>query len=265
VIAQGDFLFYHELNALSYGVFEMPMGWAGDRFSQGKILARIVGSWSLFTIATGLVSSFYSLLAVRFAFGAAEAGAFPTMARALARWFPSTERGRANGVMWMGARLGGALAPLAAASLIANVGWRRSFALFGAIGLVWLIFFRKVYRDDPAAHPDVNAAELAHIQAGQRPMRAHGQAGAWQRIFRSPNMWALFAMYFSTAYGFWFLISWLPTYLMREHGQSLVQSGLYSTFPLALGAIACLVGGACFPTGWCGVSGACGGDGGWSA
>src|SRR5262245_51523400 len=91
--------------ALSYGLFEIPMGWLSDRWGQRNMMTRIVASWSLFTMLTGIVRSYFPLLGVRFAFGAAEAGAFPTLARALARWFPVSEQGRVNGMMWMGARI----------------------------------------------------------------------------------------------------------------------------------------------------------------
>ena len=85
--------------ALAYGVFEIPMGWFGDRYGQKRLLVRIVACWSAFTMLTGLVRGYSSLLAARFVFGAAEAGAFPTLSRALARWFPQHERGRTNGLM----------------------------------------------------------------------------------------------------------------------------------------------------------------------
>ena len=71
--------------ALAYGTFEIPMGWAGDRFGQRRLMARIVVAWSLFTVLTGLVRGLGLLVAVRFLFGAAQAGAFPTLTRALAR------------------------------------------------------------------------------------------------------------------------------------------------------------------------------------
>ena len=109
---------------------------------------------------------------MRFLFGAAEAGVFPTLARALARWFPPSERGRSTGLMWMGARLGGSLAPPVAALLIGSVGWRPSFASFGVLGLVWCWVFWRWYRDDPADHPAVNEAELDYIRSGSAPSRS---------------------------------------------------------------------------------------------
>lgn len=231
--------------ALAYGVFEIPMGWLGDRTGQRSLLTRIVGGWSLFTILTGVVRSYWSLLTVRFVFGAAEAGAFPTLARALARWFPVSQRGRTTGVMWMGARLGGSLAPPVAVYLITAVGWRSAFAIFGAIGLLWCWLFWTWYRDEPAEHPGVGPTELQEIEAGRLDLKSADRKPLplW-RILRSRNLWAMFVMYFCSAYGFFFFVTWLPTYLMDEYGLTLERSGLYSAIPLFAGAIACLTGGS---------------------
>ena len=230
--------------ALAYGVFEIPMGWFGDRYGQRRLLARIVSCWSVFTILTGLVRGYASLLTTRFVFGAAEAGAFPTLSRALARWFPQSERGRTSGIMWMGARLGGSVAPPLAALLIARVGWRETFIIFGAVGLVWTALFWRWYRDSPADHPSVNQAELDYIQSGRTTDEAAPQALPYGKLFGNRNLWALFGMYFCSAYGFFFFVTWLPTYLIQEHGLTLERSGWYSAFPLAAGAVACLVGGS---------------------
>ena len=127
--------------ALSYGLFEIPMGWLGDRLGQRKMLTRIVASWSVFTALTGMAWGYSSLVVVRFAFGAAESGAFPSIARALARWFHASDRGRVTGIMWMGARFGGAVAPPLATLFIGWFGWRPTFSLFGLVGAVWCLVF----------------------------------------------------------------------------------------------------------------------------
>jgi MFS transporter, ACS family, glucarate transporter len=232
---------------LAYAIFEIPSGWLGDRLGQRSVLTRIVACWSAFTMLTGVAWSYAVLVATRFVFGAAEAGAFPTLSRALARWFPQRERAMANGVMWGGARAGGAVAPAIAALLIEHVGWRTTFAIFGSVGFLWCVVFWRWYRDDPADHPAVNAAELARIQEGStQPAHASGGHGGapWGRILSNGTMWALFGMYFCSSYGFWFFVSWLPTFLMKEHGLTLERSGVYASLPLAVGALGCLAGGA---------------------
>jgi MFS family permease len=229
--------------ALSYAIFEIPVGWWADRAGQRRVLTRIVAGWSLFTVLTGISWTYAVLLLTRFLFGAAEAGAFPALSRMLARWFPPSERARANGVLWMGARVGGSMAPAVAVGLISAFGWRASFAMLGTLGIVWCVFFHSWYRDDPGEHPDVNSAELAHIRAGIAPADEFLPPAPWRAILTSGTMWALFGLYFCSAYGFWFFVSWLPTFLMKEHGMSLSRSGLFASLPLLFGAFGSLAGG----------------------
>ena len=71
---------------LAYGLFEIPVGWWGDRYGSRRTLTRIVLAWSLFTALSGSATGFLSLLAFRFLFGVGEAGAYPNMARIQSRW-----------------------------------------------------------------------------------------------------------------------------------------------------------------------------------
>ncbi|HUQ92530.1 MAG TPA: MFS transporter [Bryobacteraceae bacterium] len=228
---------------LAYAIFEIPASWAGDHWGQRRTLARIVGGWSLFTMLTGMVRGYASLLVIRFLFGAAESGAFPTLSRALARWFPPYERSFANGLMWMGARLGGAISPPLAVMAIAWVGWRGTFFIFGAVGLVWVAVCALWYRDDPANHPRVNAVELQKIRAGAAPARPGVQTLAWKKLLFNRDLLILCATYFASGFGFQFFVTWLPTYLTTEHGLTLTRSGFYAALPLLAGALGCALGG----------------------
>src|SRR3954462_2576409 len=95
----------------SYGLLEIPGGWMADHWGARGVLTRIVLWWSFFTAATAWAWNCASLLTIRLLFGAGEAGAFPSCSSSVARWFPSTERARAQGVLLTGTRLGGAIAP----------------------------------------------------------------------------------------------------------------------------------------------------------
>lgn len=227
---------------IAYGVLEVPSAWLGDRWGQRLMLVRIVGCWSIFTMLTGIARQYGTLLLTRTVFGAAEAGAFPTLSRGLARWFPKAERSRANGWMWMGARSGGAFAPPIAVLLIAAAGWRAAFGIFGATGMAWALVCWFWYRDDPAQHSAVNSSELASIRAGEAPPAAD-PAVPWRRLMFDPNMLRLFFTYFCSGFGFQFFVTWLPTYFTREFGVSLMQTGFYSAAPLVAGAAGCFLGG----------------------
>jgi ACS family glucarate transporter-like MFS transporter len=242
-ISQVEFGWVFTVFYIAYALFEMPTAWLGDRWGQRRMLVRIVGCWSIFTILTGLARSFTTMLVTRFVFGAAEAGAFPTLSRALSRWFPIHERGRANGAMWMGARSGGAFAPPIAVALMGWFGWRGAFAIFGCVGLVWCAVCWFWYRDDPARQPSVNAAELEIIRAGAAPPPKPSERVPWRTLLLNRTMLALFCSYFASGFGFQFFVTWLPTYFMREHGLSLQKSGVFAALPLAAGAVGCVMGG----------------------
>ena len=230
--------------AIAYAVFEAPSGWWSDRVGQRRTMTRIVAAWSVFTVATGLATNYPVLLITRAAFGAAEAGAFPTLSRSLVRWFPRAERTRAKGVMWMGARLGGAVSPVLASTLIIALGWRATFGVLGCVGVVWCVLYWLLYRDDPAEHPRISSAELAHINAGRAPNPAAREHTSWGNLLRDRQILALACMYFLSGYGYQFFVTWLPTYLMKEKHVTLGASGGYAAAPLAAGAVACVLGGA---------------------
>ena len=215
---------------LAYSLFEIPSGWLGDRIGPRRVLTRIVLWWSAFTILTGAAQGFRSLVGIRFLFGAGEAGAFPNAVRSFATWFPARERGKANGVLFFGSRLGGALTAPLALLLIQRWGWRMSFVVFGLTGVVWALVWYRTYRDQPADHPDVDDAERAWIEqdaavdggtdtaTSHQVDRSAAPPTPWARILASPNLYAICTMYFAFGYGLYFYFTWLPTYLIRELG-----------------------------------------------
>ena len=237
---------------LAYSLFEVPSGWLGDVRGPRKVLTRIVVWWSVFTMTTGLAQGFRSLLAIRFLFGAGEAGAFPNVARSLSRWFPLRERGRANGIALLGSRVGGMLSVPLALLVINAWGWRVSFVLFGLTGIVWAIAWQRWYRDRPEDHPAMTASELLWIQQdlGAEALAAKA-AGApppptpvpWRVLFTTRNLYAICAMYFAFGYGLYFYFTWLPTYLIEELGFSPLAGGALAALPFFLAGLADVAGG----------------------
>ena len=233
---------------LAYSLFEIPSGWLGDVKGPRRVLARIVLWWSGFTMLTAAARGFPSLVAIRFLFGAGEAGAFPNVARSFSRWFPARERGRANGVLFLGSRVGGMLAAPIALLLVARYGWRTSFVIFGALGMVWAAAWYACYRDRPEDHPAITREELAWIQQDglNEGLRATGNGHVdtpWAALLRSRNLYAICAMYFAFGYGLYFYFTWLPTYLITELGFSLFKGGFFAALPFLLAGFADLAGG----------------------
>jgi MFS transporter, ACS family, glucarate transporter len=223
----------------AYAIFEVPSGWLGDVLGPRKVLTRIVLWWSAFTIATGAVWNYLSLLIARFLFGAGEAGAFPNMSRSLSRWFPLRERGTAHGVIFMGSRLGGAITPLLVGPIIAIAGWRQAFWIFGLLGVAWCGFWWKWFRDDPAQHPDVSQEELRAIQEGGPERKAKLTLDTLLNL----NLLWICLMYFCFGYCLYFYLTWLPTYLRDARGFSTAQMNEVHTAVLLAAAAASILGG----------------------
>ena len=145
--------------AWTYALFEIPGGFLGDWMGARRVLLRIVMWWSFFTAATGWAWSFASLAVTRALFGAGEAGCFPNLTKTFTTWLPHHERVRAQGIMWLSARWGGAFTPPLVYLAIQVMSWRHAFELFGVLGVVWAVLFYWWYRDHPRDNPSLNAAE----------------------------------------------------------------------------------------------------------
>jgi sugar phosphate permease len=225
---------------LAYALFEVPSGWLADRFGPRLMLARVVVWWSAMTAATSLATGFASLFILRLLFGLGEAGAFPGTARAFSHWLPERERGRAFGLAIMAGALGGAATQPLVVALLEHMTWRSAFQIFGAVGLVWAAAWYAWFRDDPRQHRGVNQAELEQI--GVEPPARHGNV-PWRKILGSRDLFALCLMYFSAIYGWYFYLTWLPTYLLRARGFNLKEAGWLSALPLVGLAAGVFAGG----------------------
>ena len=242
---------------LAYALFEIPVGWWGDRFGARRTLSRIVLAWSLFTALSGTATGFLSLLAYRFLFGVGEAGAYPNMARIQSRWLPQRSRGRAGGLLWLMARWGGAFSPVIFGTMLRAfahlepvthvAAWRMGFWASGLLGLVWVALFFPWFRDDPANKPSVNPSELALIRAGRKAEddQAHPRTppGMWGDLFTSRSLWAMALLYLCGSFGWSFFVSWMPRFLDEVHHVSFERSEWASAMPLFLGGLSCLLGG----------------------
>jgi nitrate/nitrite transporter NarK len=140
----------------------------------------------------------------------------------------------------MGTRLGGALAPPMVVFLMMWMGWRETFYVFGALGVVWCVFWWRWYADDPATHPEVNPEELNIIQQGLGKPAAHNFR--WGMLL-SWNLLLICLMYFAHGYTLYFNLTWLPTYLREVRGFTLEQAGYASGIILFCGAIGTYIGG----------------------
>ncbi len=228
---------------IAYGIFEIPTGRWGDRYGSKRVLFRIVIWFSIFTALTGASVGFWSILIIRFLFGAGEAGAYPNVARMVTRWFPLSERGRARGAFLASSLFGGAAAPLLSGIIIHYLGWRWMFALFGAVGVAWAIAFYRLYYESPAEHPGVNEAELQHITANSTAAESHHHPIPWRQVVRHPGIWILALIISLSSFYTYLFFSWYPTYLKVAKNLNEIESGTLTSMILLGAGFGVLLGG----------------------
>jgi len=229
---------------IAYALFEIPGGWFADRFGARLALTRIVLWWSAMTAATGLATGFASLFAVRLLFGMGEAGAFPAAARVYARWLPAALRGRVFGSLIMAGALAGAVTQPLVVILLRYIEWEHVFVLFGAVGVGWAITWWRWFRDDPRDHPGVNEAERQMLVDRGAHVDTQHDSVPWRLLLRNPALRALCLMYLGAIYGWYFYLTWMPTYLLRARGFDLSQAGWLAALPLLA------IAGGVFAGGW---------------
>ncbi len=220
----------------AYALCEIPGGYLGDRIGPRAVLMRIVLWWSFFTAATGWAWNAVSLAVTRFFFGAGEAGCFPNLTKAFTTWLPPRERVRAQGIMWLSARWGGAFTPPLVQLVIGYVGWRHSFEVFGLLGVLWAILFFRWYRNNPLDNPRLNAAERDLLRDASANASGHGDV-PWAKFLASRQVWMVCLQYFCLSYGWYFYVTWLPTYFNQARHLDLKSVAFFSIAPLFFGGL----------------------------
>ena len=242
--------------AVGYALFQIPSGWIADKFGPRKALTIVVSVWSCFTALTGAATSAVQMLVLRFFFGVGEAGAFPGAAQAFFRWLPAKERGLAHGINFSGSRLGAALSLFLMPFLIggcswettfwgllnepfhliwSGIGWRWTFAVNGAIGIIWAVVWLTWFRDNPQDNKKVTPEELAYIEKGRVEDLRTSVKSSFIEVFTSLNMSLAMMQYFASNVTFFITLTWLPSYMGKQWGEKAI---LASAIPLACAAAA---------------------------
>ncbi len=208
--------------AIGYGF----SGYIVDRLGARRGFAVFMASWSVAQLLHAFAVGKWSLGSYRFLLGLSEPGAWPAAAKAIAEWFPASQRALAMGIFNAGTMLGSALAPVIVALITLRYGWRSAFVLTGLAGIVWLVLWLMIYRS-----PVQTAAPGPRTKID------------WLALLRARGCWTLILTRFLTDPVIYFVIFWLPDYLRRARGFDLVMVGEYSWVPFALGGVGYLVGG----------------------
>jgi MFS family permease len=196
-----------------------------DRLNVYRLYAAALALWSVAIVAMGFSGGFASLLAFRLLLGAGESAAYPSYARLLAQGVPEHRRGWANALVDAATKAGPALGTLIGGLMIAPFGWRPFFVVVGAASLLWLAPW---------------LAATAHAPLGRATARASVPVRA---LLRERAVWTTFAGLFFINYAYFFLATWLPSYLVRERHFSMTAMAYVGALPFAATTVASLVAG----------------------
>jgi MFS family permease len=182
-----------------------------ERWTVYRVLALGVALWSLATAASGLATGFAALLVLRLVVGLAESAAYPCSAKLLARYVPGEKLGSANALIAVGQALGPAVGTYVGGQVMAHLGWRPTFFVFGLVSALWLVPWRFATRHAPGEERALEAT------------REEGDAPSYAALLKRREMWGTCLGHFCFTYAVYFVIYWLPIYLVKARGFSVVQ------------------------------------------
>src|SRR5262245_18768754 len=215
---------------IGYSFLMMPVGFIADRYSPKWILCFSVAWWSLFTALTPLPQSLVGMAIVRVLMGIGQSGVIPCINSILVRWFPPHEYSRATVFSWSGGSAGAIVAFPLASAVLSVWGWPAVFFAFACFGALWLPFWMFGVTDNPAESRGMRKEEIAHILAARPELQKVARV-PWKKILILPPIYAVTILHFSFNWITYFLLSWLPTYLLAERHFSLSNMAVGSSLP----------------------------------
>jgi MFS family permease len=211
----------------TYASLQIPVGWLAERFGAHRVLAAGLTLWASATMLVGTAHSFNALLVLRLALGVGESAGFPCVSKLLVLLVPPKGLGTANGIVGFAYLLGPAVGTYAGGWLMDQYGWRSAFLVFGGLSLLWLWPWSRV---------------ASQVRTGQPASNAPGSPSFWM-ILKTPAMWGTGLGLFSANYTFYFMLAWLPSYLVRERGFSTLEMAALAGSAYLVNALSALIGG----------------------
>ncbi len=207
---------------IAYGIGLVTMGRLLDKIGTRIGYSLSITIWSIAAMAHALARSVFGFGLARFTLGIGEAANFPAAIKTVAEWFPKKERAYATGWFNAGSTAGAITAPLIVPVFALHLGWKWAFIITGALGFIWLIFWR-LYYHKPEQHPKLSKEEYRHIRQDGED---RSESTPWVRLLPLKSTIGLALTRFISDWVWWFFLFWLPKFLNDAYGITLSKIGL---------------------------------------
>jgi ACS family sodium-dependent inorganic phosphate cotransporter len=217
---------------VGYLLLQIVGGRLADRFGGKVVLGAGVLLWSLFTILTPPAAwmGFTVLLLVRVGMGMGEAVTFPSIYSLFSKWVPLSERSRSVGLVNSGIPFGTVFALVVTPIIVQKMGWEWAFYLFGAVGVLWFLFWQLSVTARPQEHAAVSASELAVIEETNAFVE-NADTPKLTAFLKSGAVWAIIVAHFCNNWSLYVLLSWLPTFVNKGLGVDYASVGWVTMIP----------------------------------
>ena len=227
---------------VSYATAMLISGRILDRIGTKLGLTLAVLLWSVTAMGHAVARTPIGFGVARFALGIGEAANFPAAVKAVAEWFPASERALATGLFNSGVALGAVVASITVPILAASFGWQAAFIVTGALGLLWIPAWWMLYAER-GAHPRLSTRERAFIEAGLGIETRPSNPYSWVTLLGYRQTWAYAVTKSLGDPIWWFYLFWLPKFLSEQHGIRGVDVIPYLTTVYIAADVGCLLGG----------------------
>jgi len=204
----------------SYTLMQIPMGVLADRVNLRWLYAAAFALWSVAQGLIGLAGGLHALIAFRVLLGVGEAIYLPGGSKIVSLLFRPSERGLPSGLFDAGTRTGLVIEGVAVPWMLVHHGWRATFTVVGFAALLWLIPWFLWTPRDLRAPASTRAAYTR---------RAFGATTA--ALLTNRNLLGVCLGFFCFDYYWYFLVNWLPDYLVTARGLTILRAGLYAALP----------------------------------
>lgn len=227
-----------------YAAMMVPGGWFIDRFGKNVLLPVAVFAWTLVSMATGFMTLVAGLFGTRVLLGVGEAPGYPTANLVIRDWAPLKERGLFTSFIMTGPLLGPGIATAPAAYVVISYGWRSAFIMLSSLGFVWLVGWLLIYRSPEKARW-LSGEERDFIVATRGQPAGASLSGTARMsiptLLRHRSMLGIMAANGMQTYANYFLLAWLPSYLVSARHFDLAHSGNLTSAMYLLAAVATIL------------------------